>query len=103
MYRAQGETQMYIEINVFQKHFYVQENTYMVKIIDVLVLTPSLFTKFSLFQNNLFVSSIEVKHDISFALNARNTQTLCCFNQVKVLSYITFIIASKYKPQLILR
>ena len=49
MHRAQDETQMYIEINVFQKHFYVQEYTHMVKIIDVLVLTPSLFTKMALF------------------------------------------------------
>ena len=45
MHRAQDETQMYIELKLFLEHLYLQENTHMVKVIDVLVLTPSLFTK----------------------------------------------------------
>ena len=55
MHRAQDETQMYIELNLSLEHLYLQENTHMVKVIDVLVLTPSLFTKMSLFYHNLFV------------------------------------------------
>ena len=45
MHRAQDETQMYIEINLSLEHLYLQENTHIVEVIDVLVLTPSLFTK----------------------------------------------------------